>query len=666
MSIPTISIAYKTIVDILRRHADNQPRQRALTFLLDGKDEAFHATYAELDEQARSIAAQLQERVEPGDRALLLHNPGLSFVSAFLGCLYAGVIAVPTFPPHPNKPLHPRLQAIIRHAEPAIVLTESDRYVAKRQPTTELTSLPWLITDELDTQSALPWQPPPLSEDTIAFLQYTSGSTAAPKGTIITHANLLSNLACIHQGFDIKSNNDTTGVAWLPPYHDMGLIGGILLPLYVGGLSVLFSPFAFLQQPLRWLEVISRYKATISGAPNFAYELCVERISSEQKTNLDLSCWQVASVGAEPVRAATLERFYAAFASCGFQREAFYPCYGMAEATLIVSGGKRIAPPVIEQVDRQALATHKITAPHQEDAQCLVGCGQSFPGHNIVIVDPETRTRCSPDAIGEIWVSGPSISPGYWHQPDETGATFRGSLTESDGAPFLRTGDLGFLKEGELFVTGRIKELIIIRGRNYYPQDVEQSALQSHLALNPHGGAAFSVEVDDAEQLVIACELQRKHRRADVEEVATAIRGAISQDFELEVYAVVLLRPGHMPKTTSGKVQRRACRTAFLEGSLAMIDQSVRTSIKTPSIRLVDGLPIEDDIQIKIAELLGIPPQSVDLDASVQSLGLSSLTAVGLKHYIETHYEVDISATLFFEDMSLRQLIKKFLTNSSF
>ncbi len=669
--LPMTPTKSKTLVDILCDQAERQPDERVFTFLRDRKDETEHLTYAELDQQARAIAGQLQARVKLGDRVLLLHPPGLSFIAAFFGCLYAGMIAVPAYPPHPNKPLHPRLKAIIKNAQPSLALADSTQNLkTKDEVTTTLATIPHLITDKIDSQS-IEWHPAQITEAQIAFLQYTSGSTATPKGTIITHSNLTHNLAAIQQAIELQPD-DRTGVVWLPPYHDMGLIAGIMSPVYMGRSNILMSPFTFLQNPFCWLEAMSHFKATVSAAPNFAFNLCVERISPEQRSTLDLSFWKAAFVGAEPIRAATLDRFYDAFASTGFRREAFYPCYGLAEGTLIVTGGKISTPPLVEVVDRQRLSENKaVISSISEQSQRMIGCGQSIADHQVAIVNPETRQMCLPQQVGEIWIAGPSVSPGYWNQTEQTEETFQARLIDTDNGPFFRTGDLGFLKDDQLFVTGRIKELIIIRGRNYYPQDLEYSALQSHPALNSQIGAAFSIEITDQEQLVIVCELKRQYRKADVEEVATAIRQAISQDYELEVYAVVLIRFGKMPKTTSGKIQRRACRTAFLEGTLAPIGESIRplvnegqaTDTSEQNMGAKDKASIEADIQNKLGELLQLPLESIDLDASIQSLGLSSLTAIGLKHHIETRYQVEVPAPLFFEDMSIRELISKILSD---
>lgn len=561
-----------TLVHLVRHRAACQASDIAFTFLVDGENEQVHLTNAELDRQARAIGAWLQSLDLVGERALLLYPPGLEFVAAFFGCLYAGVTAVPVFPPRRNRSLT-RIQAIADDAQARVALT-TDVVVRLMQPliheTPHLEALTWLTTDHVPAGMEERWQFPDVHTDTLAFLQYTSGSTGAPKGVMLNHGNLLHNSALIAYAFEHTRSG--VGVFWLPSYHDMGLIGGILQPLYVGRPNILMSPVAFLQKPYRWLSAITRFGGTTSGGPNFAYDLCVRKITPEQKATLDLSTWQVAFNGAEPVRADTIERFCEAFGPCGFRREAFYPCFGMAEATLIVSGGFVKKPPVIRWYQTAALGQDEVVPaePHDPQARALVGCGSNLPDQEIVIVNPETRTRCPANRVGEIWVRGPSIAQGYWNQPEATEATFRAYLADTGQGPYLRTGDLGFLDEGELFVTGRIKDLIIFRGVNIYPQDIEQTAEKSHPSLLPNAGAAFTVETDGGQRLVLVHEVERR-RKGNFEEVFDAIRRAVSREHELPLDAIVLVHANSIPKTSSGKIQRHACRNGYLEGGLRVV-----------------------------------------------------------------------------------------------
>lgn len=556
--------APENLIELLRRRALDAPDQRAYTFLLDGEREERHLTYGELDRQARNIAALLQSRCNEGARALLLYPPGLDYIAAFFGCLYAGVIAVPAYPPRNDRAL-PRLQAIIQDAGAALVLSTEALLskidsMFKRAP--ELPPLKPIATDLL-IEGEAGWRVPGVHPDHLAFLQYTSGSTGTPKGVMLTHRNLLHNEAAIYERFGHA--DDSVVVSWLPTYHDMGLIGGMLQPLYGGFPCILMAPASFIQRPLRWLQAISRYRATTSGGPNFAYDHCVRNITSEQKAELDLSSWVLAFNGAEPVRPETMDRFAAAFAPCGFRREAFYPCYGLAEASLIVSGGKKGVAPAIQYLDKEALERNRVV-PALEEGVSFIGCGETLDEQQIVIAHPESGRRCDADEVGEIWVTGPSIAKGYWSRPKETEETFRAFLPDTGEGPFLRTGDLGFLKEGVLFVTGRLKDLIVIQGRNHYPQDIEQTVERSAAILRAGCGAAFSIEVGGEERLAVVQEVD--FRQKPDEKALGAIRLAVARLHELELYAVVLIRPGTLPKTSSGKIQRRLCRSRFLANDL--------------------------------------------------------------------------------------------------
>ncbi len=563
-----------TLVDLVRHRAQYQPDETAFIYLVDGENEQISLTNKELDRQARGVAAWLQSLGLVGERALLLYPPGLEFIAAFFGCLYAGVVAVPVYPPRRNRSLA-RIQAIADDAEARVALT-TDVVLRRIDPlvdeTPHLKDLAWLATCHVPDAMDERWEAPTIRGDSLAFLQYTSGSTGAPKGVMLTHTNLLHNSALIAYAFEHTRSG--LGVFWLPSYHDMGLIGGILQPLYVGRPNVLMSPMAFLQKPYRWLSAITRFGGTTSGGPNFAYDLCLRKITPEQKETLDLSTWQVAFNGAEPVREETTERFCEVFGPCGFRREAFYPCYGLAEATLIVSGGFVKKPAVVRSFDKEGLAGHRAVdrEAHDEGARCLVGCGPSLPDQEIAIVDPESLTRCAPDRIGEVWVSGPSVAQGYWRQPESTQAMFRAYLRDTGQGPFLRTGDLGFLRDGELFITGRLKDLIIFRGVNVYPQDLEQTVETSHPYLVANSGAAFTVEAHGQERLVIVQEIERR-RRDGLEAVFESIRRAVSLEQELPVDTIVLVQAGSIPKTSSAKIQRHACRQAFLGGSLVVVAQ---------------------------------------------------------------------------------------------
>jgi acyl-CoA synthetase (AMP-forming)/AMP-acid ligase II len=598
---------FSTLVEILRWRALHQPDQRTHTYLIDGEGEGDHLTHATLDHQARSIGALLQNNRAGGERALLLYPAGLEFIAAFFGCLYAGVIAVPLPAPNLAQPQRtlPRLRAVISDAQPSVVLTTSAIFANTEGLFTqapELRKLRWVVTDEVTGSLAQAWRDPAVTSNTLALLQYTSGSTAEPKGVEISHGNLLHNSAYISRLFALDPNGVT--VCWLPAFHDMGLTNGVIQPVYHGRPCYLMPPVSFLMRPIRWLQAISRYQATISGGPNFAYELCTHRITQEQRETLDLSSWDVAYNGAEPIRADTMQRFATIFAACGFRPGALHPCYGLAEATLLVSGGS-LRQEMFRTVQVAAFEQNRVVEAHanndmevhahnevdaggqQQTVRTLVGSGHALHDMRVVIARPESMTACAPDEVGEIWVSGPSVTHGYWNQPEETERACRAYLKDTGEGPFFRTGDLGFMQDGELFVTGRLKDLVIISGRKLYPQDIELTVEQSHPALRPACCAAFAVNGIGEEQLIIAAEVDPRYQSAigkppdktvrahpngrlalDVEAVVRAIRRAVAETHDARVHTVVLLRAGRIPMTTSGKVQRHACKASFLKETL--------------------------------------------------------------------------------------------------
>ncbi len=562
-----------TLLDLLQSRAEAYGDRTANVFCRDDGERAL-LSYAQLARRARAIAAQLQQNVPPGERVLLVFPPGLDFIAGFFGCLYAGVLAVPATYPKPRRPM-PRLTAIAHDCRPAAVLTTAQTLstieLARSAP--ELAGLQWIAVDDVPDAAEHDWRPPPVTRDSLAFLQYTSGSTSDPKGVMVSHGNLIYNLEMIRRGFGFGESvpAESCGVFWLPSYHDMGLIGGILEPLYIGGQSVLMSPASFLQRPLRWLQMMSEYRATTSGAPNFAYELCVQKTTPEQRRQLDLSSWQVAFCGAEPIRPSTLRAFAEAFGPCGFREDAFYPCYGLAEATLIVSGGRGPGRPTIKTVARAQLAQHRVVdaSADGDDALPLVGCGEALLEQDVAIVDPHTRRRCGQGQVGEIWIAGPAVARGYWNREHEGAATFDARLADdAAGAAYLRSGDLGFIADGQLYVTGRRKDVIIIRGRNHYPQDLERTAEQAHPALCRSGGAVFALDGQDEEQLVVVHEVDRQFRDSDFDQVIRAVRREIVREHDVDPHAVVLIRQTDLPRTTSGKVQRQFCRQRYLDGDL--------------------------------------------------------------------------------------------------
>ena len=682
------------LIHLLRRRVQEQGEKNLYTYLKDGESQETRLTYCELERRALAIAAHIQSHHSPGERILLLYPPGIEFPTAFFGCLCAGLVAVPAYPPHSNQFLA-NLVATVADAEPTIALTTASTLEAYRHQINQspgLTALKWILTDTISDDLANVWQEPSLGADSLAVLQYTSGSTGNPKGVMVSHGNLLHNSSVIHEVFGYSSSN--RGVFWLPPYHDMGLIGGIVQPVYAGADMILMSPVHFIQKPLRWLMAISRYRVTTSGGPNFAYDLCVRKITPEQKTGLDLSSWEVAFNGAEPVRGETLRRFAAAFESCGFRQKAFLPCYGLAENTLIASGGSKSAAPTFLKVDAQSLQSGRLvlSAEDREHEFELVANGGAPPGNEIVIVDPEKQTPCKIDTIGEIWIAGPSVAQGYWHRPEDSDHVFRARLADGGKGLYLRTGDLGFIHDGQLFVTGRWKDLIIIRGLNHYPQDIERTVERSHEALRPGCGAAFSVEVGDEERLVVVQEIERRYiKKLDAEAVIGAIRQSVSREHEIHAYAVVLLKTAGLPKTTSGKIQRRLCREHFIQGSLRAVaqcvgysqkidpeitlqaleecrpihlgnDASVSIGLDASTLKVGDfesedmgaeavswlNRVIEARIAKKVADLLKISFTRIDVHSPLNTLGIDSLMAAELKTTIEEDMGIEFPVEALF------------------
>ncbi|MBY0370414.1 fatty acyl-AMP ligase [bacterium] len=555
----------------MQHRAQATPGKVGYIFLRDGQSDEVPMTYAQLDRKARQIANHLRSQMPVGSRVLINHNPGLEYISSFFGCLYASMIAVPVYPPRFNQKLD-RLNSIVTSALPAAALTSKQTMDTLRQPISEsplLSPLRWIETDTLPDEN--PAELPLPTADTLAFLQYTSGSTSDPKGVMLSQGNLMSNLEGIRQAFGI--HGDSRGVIWLPPYHDMGLIGGVLEPAYVGFPVVLFSPFAFLQRPFRWLQAVSKYRATTTGGPNFAYELCARRMSDEQVAELDLSSLDLAFCGAEPIRAEMITRFSDRFAAAGFKKEAFYPCYGLAEATLMVSGGAKNEVPVVlpidgERLEHEGLAVAAKT-PGLKNERQLVGCGKEIAGHKVRIVEPTSHELCADGRVGEIWFSGPSVAQGYWQKPEDTLSHFHARIAgDPTEASFLRTGDLGFVKDGEVYVTGRLKDLLIIHGRNLYPQDIELTVEKSHGALKSGAGAAFAIAQSEVDKLVVVQEIERKFKELDLQEVVRAIRAAVMESHGVAPYAISLIEPNSIPLTSSGKIQRHAARKLFLEGEL--------------------------------------------------------------------------------------------------
>jgi len=676
----------------LRRHAEKSSDQSAFIHLLDGQSNQAVLTYAQLEQRACAIAAHLQSSGFSGQRVLLVYPPGLDFIAAFFGCLYANCVAVPTYPPHRHHRMLNHFLAIAADAKASIALSTSFAAAQfqsmvghKSDQAAAFSRIQWLATDEIPDALSEQWSEPTFISDALAMLQYTSGSTSQPKGVMLSHANLMDNTHAIHHAFGIQRQD--SAVFWLPTYHDMGLIGGILVPLLAGTTSILLSPADFLQNPITWLTAISKYRATVSGGPNFAYDLCVRKITDEQRAALDLSSWELAFVGAEPIGPATLERFAAAFAPCGFNPSAFYPCYGLAESTLIVSGARRGSGATVRAFCGTALTQNHVEPASDNVHQVhLVGCGLPVSGMRVIIVDSQTHTEAAPDRVGEIWIAGESVGQGYWHNPRLTSRSFDAHLSDTGEGPFFRTGDLGFLSEGQLYITGRREDLIIVRGLNRYPQDIEVTARRSHPLLEVGYGAAFAVGDHGSQRLILVQEAKR-NGKMDFKPVLDAVRMAVLDEHDLALDAIVLVRSGMIPKTSSGKVQRRACRKAFLNGefkplaeySELKVENADPSDTASPGIKGRDSSvphPVPDSSQLSAfaavcrhahaladAALADLTP-----DTLILSLGLDSMQRLELVAAIEKSFGGHIPDAAYCQTQTLGQLaqaVQKHLIDAS-
>jgi acyl-CoA synthetase (AMP-forming)/AMP-acid ligase II/acyl carrier protein len=660
-------MTFTTIVDALRWRADNQPDQKAFTFLLDGEvNRSVPLTYRDLNQRALQTAEAIRESTQvPGHPVLLLFPPGLEMIGAMFGCFYSGSIAVVADFPGRRSPLT-TLETIVDDAGMKVGLSGR---LADIEPVIErsekLRQIQWLFVDEL-SDAKLPdeIELAPIRPDLIALLQYTSGSSGTPKGVMLSHANIAHNSSIIKKRF--LQDENSRSVLWVPPSHDMGLVGGVFQPLYAGYPGTLMPPLSFLQRPSRWLQAISALRATTSAAPNFAYDLCVRKISRTQRDSLDLSSWAVAINGAEPVQPQTIERFSEYFAPCGFRPDAFCPSYGLAEGTLIVSGEKKAVQPTFMHV---STPNHAGTAP-------VVGCGGTGLDQNVIIVDPALGLPCKEGEMGEIWLEGASVAQGYWNRVQETQAAFDARLASTGEGPFLRTGDLGCIQGGELFVTGRLKDIIIIRGINYSPSAIEQTVERSHSALRPSSGVAITVQENNTEKLIILHELERSYlRTADTKDVFRAIRHAVAEEYGLDVQSIVLLRTASLPKTATGKTKRHSCREAYMNGALDVVvrwskdgahdlrtDGALAGSLS--SVERHDEQLLRSWLVTRLSRQLNVPAEEIDISRPFAEYGLDSAAVVGLAGDLEDHLGRELSPTLAYDYPTIQSLCSHLTENS--
>jgi len=657
---------FKTLPDILRRRAEIQKDELLYTFLADGENEKDKYSYQKLDHQAKAIAAEIQKVAKKGDRVLMLYPAGMEYIASLYGCFYSGAIAIPAYPPRRNRNFF-RIQSIINNSGATIAMTTKsiynliDRNFADEE---SLKNIKWIIFEDIDLENAKGWLNPNLIPDDLAILQYTSGSTGTPKGVMVSHGNVMANSEFIRIAFEYKQHN-SLAVSWLPSFHDMGLIGCTFQSLYAGYPTVFMPPVAFLQKPENWFKAVTKYKGTSIGAPNFSYDYCTEKISEEELINYDLSNLDNVFCGAEPIRKETFVNFTEKFKTSGFLKNAFYPCYGLAEGTLIVTGGNNSEEPKYINIDSSTLEKNKIKILEKEteNSQSFVSCGHAWTDTKVVLVNPETFEKCKVDEVGEIWVQGSSVCKGYWNNPEETERTFNAYLKDGKTGPFLRTGDLGFFVDDNLYITGRIKDLIIIRGVNHYPNDIEHSIEKCHEALRPNSNAAFSVDINNEERLVIVQELERTYmRNLNSEEVFENIRKQISIEFDLQIYAIVLIKTGSIFKTSSGKIQRRACKKAFLENSLNEIASWKQEITETKNI--LEEIPstineVQEWIINWLSKKLKINKELIDPEKAITSYGLDSLTAVELEQEVNTKFGINWSVASFLQENKISELAKE-------
>lgn len=673
-----------TIPEILRSRATTTPNEIAYIYLYDGENDEEAITYKQLDEAATAISIQLLASGNRGERALMLFPPGMEFIKALYGCFYAGVIAVPAYAPRKNRSLD-RIKTLVEDSGSTIVVTIAEIQVLFERSFSDLENLKtlnWIITDQEQKipdeefiQGASPYgkQGPSFEisnadlpgMNDIALLQYTSGSTGLPKGVMVTHRNIVRNLEFIRQSFSLTPKS--VSVSWLPSFHDMGLIDGVIGAVYNGYPAVLMPPVAFIQKPVRWLKAISKYRGTHGGAPNFAYDLCVDNVSEEEREGLDLSCMQTMYCGAEPIRKETFERFIEIYKPYGISHESMYPCYGMAETTLIISGPEAERGAVYLSVSSTELELNRIkTIPADSpDSRFLVGVGHPWIDTKVKIVNPDLLVESGIDEIGEIWVSGSIVTAGYWNKPQVSEETFKAYIkgeNENNQQGWLRTGDLGFFHDNELYITGRLKDMIILHGRNYYPHDIEFITEKSHPALRSGASAAFSIEVDSREKLVIVVEVERTCiRDFNKEAVAETIRKNIADEFEQEVHAVAFIRTASIPKTSSGKIQRKACKQEFLNNSLDLIAISVMDSHEHESTQVIDLTSIQAWLMVWIHLKLGVALERIDSNKSISIYGLNSIKAVQLQQDFLQKFGVNIPPYVFFNRISVKELCEKAL-----
>ncbi|HSG67745.1 MAG TPA: AMP-binding protein, partial [Bacteroidales bacterium] len=605
----------------------------------------------------------LSDKGKNGDRVLLLFPTGIEFITSFFGCLFAGMIAVPTYPPKRNK-ANERFHSIIEDSGPEFIISTRD--IHEEVNGNELLGDrhkigSWLIFEDIDTQYSSTWEDPEISEEDLALLQYTSGSTGTPNGVMVSHGNIINNSEFIKQSFGFDENS--VGVNWLPNFHDMGLIGCLIQAAYLGATNVIIPPLSFLKNPANWFRAVSHYRATTAGGPNFAFDYCIEKISDEELSEFSLESLRTLYCGAEPIRDRTMKLFTQKFKASGFRASQLFPVYGMAEVVLILSGGDFRAEPIYFSLDTRELENNRVLeAPPGNHSRTLTACGYPWMGMQVAIVDPDTLLPAPAGTIGEIWANGPSVARGYWNDPEATDKTFNACISVSGSGPWLRTGDLGFIHDGQIYVSGRLKDLIIIRGSNFFPNDIEHTVESSHQAIRQNASAAFSADIKGEEQLVIVAELERQYMRDIPEnEIMASVRERIFREYNIQPYAIVLIRTGSILKTSSGKIQRSAVRNAWEKDQLNILaiwerplqqeDMASRLPFRPAFLRewLINWM----------AQKLEINPNSIDPNKPVSAYGLDSMAAVSLEKDVKEQFGVEWPIESFLKENSVNQLVEE-------
>jgi len=634
-----------TYIDVIKNRVRANPDHVVFRFLNDGINESESLTYRQLETRSKALGTAMQEYARKGERVLLLFPPGLSYVASLFACFYSGMVAVPAYPPRRNRSLD-RIHTIVEDSGATVslisrqVFNDIERNFAEDEV---LNKIHWIVYEDVADEKESDWKPQEILPDDIALLQYTSGSTGHPKGVMISQLNLLYNSEYIRQTFEFDKNS--VGVNWLPIFHDMGLIGGVLQAAYLGVLNVGMPPMAFLKNPLNWLKAIEKYKGTTGGGPNFSFDYCIQKTTEEERMSLDLSSVKTFYCGAEPVRKQSMESFPEAFEKSGVAPVQMYPVYGMAETTLIVSGGYQDETPKYLILDAIALQENKVLLADAKNVKTVefVGCGHSWMETKIEIIDPATFERKAKNEVGEIWVSGPTVAKGYWNKAEENQRTFGAKITSTGEGLFLRTGDLGLFFEDELYITGRLKDLIIIRGVNYYPNDIEITVQNADDSLKQNSGAAIPVTINGEEKLVVVHELERAAlRNIDHNKIISSIRAAISEEHELDVYGIVLIRTGSIPMTSSGKIQRRLTKYGYLNKELNVVAEwKQEEAIETLQTEKREEPTIEN---IKawltnwIVRNQHFRLEEIDPDKNIMSYGIDSLAAVTLEQEISQQF----------------------------